>query len=337
VPFCLHPVPHHPAKQNAQRRNARENRWSAMSALGKILNGIEIEIEPFALCELRGPGHLNLERQDNALLHYVLAGRGWIEVPGLPKIPLSSGSMAIVPANLRHHLKADESQSTILPSCGPVIPGWQVNRVGFGDHGLLVVCGRISASYLGVQGIFDVLRAPILAHLETLPEARNALEQLLREIASPGPGSQALARSLMLQCLILVLRQQKSELHAALRWLGTIEHSGLWPAIKAILNGSQAPHSLESLAAVAGMSRSAFAEHFKAAMGQGPMDFVREMRLRHAARLLVNSELPIKTIAGKIGYASRSYFSRAFQASYGMAPAAYRIEQQKKEMAGRDF
>jgi AraC-like DNA-binding protein len=34
--------------------------------------------------------------------------------------------------------------------------------------------------------------------------------------------------------------------------------------------------------------------------------------------------LPIKTIAGKIGYRSRSNFSRAFKALYGVDPLAYR-------------
>ena len=43
-----------------------------------------------------------------------------------------------------------------------------------------------------------------------------------------------------------------------------------------------------------------------------------------AARFLETTELPIKTTAGKIGYRSRSNFSRAFKAKYGVDPLAYR-------------
>ena len=302
-----------------------------MSALDRILDGIEVDLAPFALCEVRGHGRLNLGKDENALLHYVLAGKGWITLADQRRIPLGTGSLAIVPANQRHLLEAERQQSTELPTCEPMGEDWTLHRVGFGKGGLLVVCGRISASYRGVRGIFDFLPRPVVADLGGPPEARAALEQLVAELARPGPGSRALARSLLLQCLILVLRRKRSEIGETLGWLGAIEHAGIWPAVKVILERPEDAHSLERLAAAAGMSRSAFAEHFKAVMGRGPMDLVRETRLRQAARLLRDSKLPVKAIAGKIGYASRSYFSRAFQASYGMAPADYRLSRQKRE------
>ncbi len=39
---------------------------------------------------------------------------------------------------------------------------------------------------------------------------------------------------------------------------------------------------------------------------------------------LETTELPVKTIAGKIGYRSRGNLSRAFKAKYGIDPNAYR-------------
>jgi transcriptional regulator GlxA family with amidase domain len=53
------------------------------------------------------------------------------------------------------------------------------------------------------------------------------------------------------------------------------------------------------------MSRSAFAEHFVATFGQAPFEFLTEVRLRRAAGLLEATDIPIKTIAGTVGYASR--------------------------------
>ena len=65
-------------------------------------------------------------------------------------------------------------------------------------------------------------------------------------------------------------------------------------------------------------------EHFQKAFGRSAMDFVREVRLRGAAKLLRQTHEPTKTIAARMGYASRSNFSHAFTEFFGVAPAEYR-------------
>ena len=56
------------------------------------------------------------------------------------------------------------------------------------------------------------------------------------------------------------------------------------------------------------------------------MDFLKEIRLRRAANYLSTTDLPVKAVAGRVGFASRSYFSRAFKALHGIDPAGYRAE-----------
>jgi AraC-like DNA-binding protein len=72
------------------------------------------------------------------------------------------------------------------------------------------------------------------------------------------------------------------------------------------------------------MSRSAFAERFSAVLGRPPIEFLKEVRLRRAAQLLEMTDLPVKVVAGSVGYSSRSYFSRAFKELYGTYPANFR-------------
>ena len=95
-------------------------------------------------------------------------------------------------------------------------------------------------------------------------------------------------------------------------------------AVLAVLEKPGAPYTVESLAALAGMSRASFADRFSQVFGQAPMDFVQRVRLRIAARLLTTTDLPIKVIASTIGYASRSAFSRAFETVYGAGPSDFR-------------
>jgi AraC-like DNA-binding protein len=80
------------------------------------------------------------------------------------------------------------------------------------------------------------------------------------------------------------------------------------------------------LAAAAGMSESSFARLFRNRFGQPPIDFLKTERLRYASHLLRTTPLPVKTVAMRAGYSSRSYFSRAFQEAFGVAPTAIRRE-----------
>ena len=81
---------------------------------------------------------------------------------------------------------------------------------------------------------------------------------------------------------------------------------------------------MDSLAALAGMSRASFSDHFSRAFDQAPINFVQKARLRVAARLLEVTDLPIKAIAMSVGYAGSRPFSRMFQATYGLPPTLYR-------------
>ena len=78
------------------------------------------------------------------------------------------------------------------------------------------------------------------------------------------------------------------------------------------------------------MSRSAFAKKFSDAYGDGPMKFLRQLRMNKAAELLQNTEHSIKIIAAKSGFQSRSAFSLTFENHYGCAPRSFRIEHNKK-------
>ena len=99
-------------------------------------------------------------------------------------------------------------------------------------------------------------------------------------------------------------------------------------ATAAILDRPQDNHTVDSLAAIAGMSRSRFSHHFTLAYDLSPKSFVQTARLASAARMLEGTDLPVKSIAASVGFASRSHFSRAFQAKFGLDPSAFRLSRQ---------
>ena len=50
------------------------------------------------------------------------------------------------------------------------------------------------------------------------------------------------------------------------------------------------------------------------------------MRIERAAALLASTDLPVKTIASRVGYDSEPAFARAFSRMHGTTPTAYRRE-----------
>ena len=72
------------------------------------------------------------------------------------------------------------------------------------------------------------------------------------------------------------------------------------------------------------MSRSVFAARFADALGQSPIGFLKTLRLARASRLLLATDLPVKSVATRVGYSSRSSFTRAFVACHGLGPMAFR-------------
>ena len=95
-------------------------------------------------------------------------------------------------------------------------------------------------------------------------------------------------------------------------------------AIQAVLSQPGGAHTLRSLAAEAGMSRSAFGERFAQTFDQTPFEFVQKVRLRQTAHLLRSTDLPVKLIAKAAGFASRTHFARSFAVAFGMTPTEYR-------------
>ena len=128
----------------------------------------------------------------------------------------------------------------------------------------------------------------------------------------------------MKQCLIVLLRRHLTKSLVASPFLTALREPRLAGAVMAILEQPGAAYSVEGLATLVGMSRTSFSERFSEVFEQSPMNFVQKVRLRVAARLLASTDLPVRVIARTVGYASRSSFSQAFEATYGAAPATFR-------------
>jgi AraC-like DNA-binding protein/mannose-6-phosphate isomerase-like protein (cupin superfamily) len=81
---------------------------------------------------------------------------------------------------------------------------------------------------------------------------------------------------------------------------------------------------LADIAAAGSVGRSTCAEIFRRHLHQSPVDFLIDVRLQTATRLLEQTDLPVATIAQRSGFTSAGYFSRTFHRRIGTAPLRYR-------------
>ena len=78
------------------------------------------------------------------------------------------------------------------------------------------------------------------------------------------------------------------------------------------------------LAKKAGLSLAGFNRLFRRYFGTSPARYVTETRVREAARLLLQSNETIDSIADKTGFPNRAYFSRIFKTVTDLPPAEFR-------------
>jgi AraC-like DNA-binding protein len=82
--------------------------------------------------------------------------------------------------------------------------------------------------------------------------------------------------------------------------------------------------TVKAMGRIAGLSRSALEDRFRAVFGQPPKRYLLELRMRRAATALAGGRQTIGEIASSIGYESEAAFNRAFHRAVGVTPGAYR-------------
>ncbi|WP_281336254.1 response regulator [Flavobacterium eburneipallidum] len=82
--------------------------------------------------------------------------------------------------------------------------------------------------------------------------------------------------------------------------------------------------SAESLGPLIGLNRTTFFYKIKSLTGYSPVEFIRDIRLKRAAQLIISSQLLIKEIAYMSGFSDMKYFSKSFKNKYLVTPLEYR-------------
>lgn len=293
--------------------------------LERLLDNLGLDVEAFATCGVARGWRLRLPAQSLVTLHFILRGEGAVGDGRGSLLTLHTHSLAVVPPGLPHLLQCGTGPLAETGPDGSPSDGILRIRAGpRGDDDLLVACGRIHATWGGALGLFDQLAEMLVVDFSDTPHMTAVFETLLVEQRRNAPGQARMMTALMQECLVELFRHLCGREDCRLAWLNALEDPRMARVIGEIVRHPERRHTVASLARVAAMSRSAFASRFRVVFHRTPMEYVKEVRLRGAARLLERSDLSIDLVAERAGFANRSHFSRAFRALYGRSPKAYR-------------
>lgn len=89
--------------------------------------------------------------------------------------------------------------------------------------------------------------------------------------------------------------------------------------------------SLAILADKAGFNSSYLSRLFKMETGKGFVQYLREVRMRHAFKMLEETNMTNVEVAKQVGYWDEKHFRRTFKKDFGMTPGEYREKHQSKK------
>ena len=195
------------------------------------------------------------------------------------------------------------------------------------DAATQMVCGHYSFRSLAAHPILGALPNHIvITASERLrhPWLDELLRMMAQRVFSESLGSATSVKRLSEIIFAEVIRAGVAREERLGAVLSGFRDPQIGRALQMIHADPGKPWTVATLASEVAMSRSAFAERFRATVGLTPMGYLADWRLQKALSLLGDSRTSIQQVTSETGYLSPAAFSRAFSAKFDVLPGEYR-------------
>jgi len=278
------------------------------------------------------------DAHEPAVFYAVLEGMCWIQLGDDEALRIAAGEGVLLPHGDTHWLGSEKDLKPVALSTLVKVPiAGELERVVHGGN------GERTRLVAGLASMERRLADPLLASLPHLVRVNLAgssgVEQLERALAfeltsSAAPragGTASLARLAELVTIDILRRHVEATPKGTTGWLAALADRFVGRAL-ALMHGRPGEDwTVERLAKLVGLSRSALAEHFTRLVGEPPITYLTHWRLSLAARELAGSGREIQGIAKEAGYESAGAFSHAFKRAFGKAPSAWRRKHRRRK------
>lgn len=306
-----------------------------MDALSMLLEDVHLYQTQFFYVHGQGKWAFHFEKKDSIVFYLVIKGELNLSLAGSNR-PAAASDLIMIPGGIKH---------TVASASSPSQPPIDLAPLLIDDNPIPVHLGKVethdeakTTEMVIIVCHYDrEITRPLLKALPSiLPENSNhqAQRQVVLDIGTRFLSVESsqnrlgkttiinrLASILMIECLRTYIEDMPD---GTGNWLKALKDPYLSKSLAVMHDSPDYNWTIHKLAEVAGMSRSSFAEHFRQIVGEPPLTYLTDYRLRLAARYLRLQENSISRISELVGYASDSTFSQAFKRVYGMSPRKYR-------------
>jgi len=299
-----------------------------MDPLSDVLSLLEPRSQLYAGLDAAGDWSFDFPAHEGIKFAAMMRGTCWGSTHDLPEpVRFEAGDCFLLNSGRRFVLSTDPA----LPAqdCSPILDGLKRDGVAVHNGGgeVFLISGRFDFSGSHASVLFDAL--PPIIHL---PKAsaqaevlRWSLDLLASELRRPQPGSTLMSTHLAHLMLVQALRLfLASAPDLPQGWFRALTDPRIGAAVGAIHAEPARGWKLEELARVAGVSRTVFAQRFKALVGGTAMDYLARWRMLIATDRLRRGGENVASIAYSLGYESESAFSVAFKRYMHCTPSQYR-------------
>lgn len=290
--------------------------------LSEILATIRVEARRSVSLSAGGEWGVAFPMPSHIKFNAVRKGRCWLRLEGQEPIELTTGDCVVVVGSPFTLSSAPDSDT--VPAREVFASDALAASIGGGDD-FAILGGSVE-----VDGTDGSLLTGALPPVMTIQGAKGSsiswlLSELDREWNSAAPGARLISNDLLRLIFVQVLRiYLSSEDPRPKNWLSALGDPHIGRALQAIHTEPGKAWTVESLAHEAGQSRSAFAARFREILGEAPLAYLTNWRMRLAATKLRTTPASIAEIAAEVGYATDSAMSATFRRIHQMSPAQYR-------------
>lgn len=295
--------------------------------LSEVFDLVEVRNVMSGGMAVRGRWSSRFEIDAPLKLMALVSGRVRLTVDGAETVDMGPGDVAIM--NGRRWAQAEggsgEGPVKVLELTQSDV-FLRIDGADCDDPGAAVIIGsHIEVNGVGRELLMQAL--PPLGHVRGSEASalRGLLVRLVDEVTGNRIGASFAIHQHAQLLLLDVLRAyitQTDDLPAG--WLRLFADERLRPAVRMLHADPGKPWRLEELASGAAMSRTAFAERFRAVAGVPPLTYLNAWRMLIAQRRLRDGDTRVGSLAFELGYGSESSFSNAFKREVGMSPLRYR-------------
>jgi AraC-like DNA-binding protein len=281
-------------------------------------------VVPFSVAGLQGPV---------SLCYQVRGGDIWLEVETSQRAcaRLVPGTVVGLSGLVPHWFKSSPEASTAKArpmAYSPLTPGLEVPTTA---HLLIGHAPMESLAFTNTLSGAVIIPPDGGTTARRIARAIDGIEDELREVDVLG-GTAAVVRRLSETILMNIVRWSIGRTPEMAFPLGAIGDPRVMRAIAAAAQQPRGAWTVERMAQVAGMSRTAFAKQFQSLTGDTPLNMVTRLRMRLAAEALTQGRGSMESAVAASGYGSSAAFIRAFQRTYHTTPAQWRAAHARGEV-----